>query len=135
MHNVNMDQEETSVVPSVISCLLRKDKQTERWEGHCLDFDIVTSGSSEDIAWNNLKKVVRRHVEQCFNDWQPGLQRRAAQCHWNEFEDLHKKKVKFRQDKLSLCLVKPREDGEHWLRALAFPEVMNGSAATAHLPC
>ncbi len=135
MDIVELDQEETSLVPPMISCLLRKDKETGRWEGHCLNFDIVTSGSTEEIAWENLKKVVRRHVEQCFTDWRPGLQRRAAECHWEEFETLKLKGIQFRQDKLSLYLVKPKEDDEHWLRALASPEVINGSKAPANLPC
>jgi hypothetical protein len=109
-------------IPAKISCLLRQDGETGRWEGHCLDFDLVTSGSTEDVAWENLKKVVKRHVEHCFTNWQPGLtRRRASQCAFDAFNKLVQEDRPFRQDKLSLILEEPEHDQEHWLKAIAFP--------------
>ena len=72
-------------IPKILSCLLTLDKETGRWNGHCLDFDIVTSGVDEDEAWQNLKAVVRLHVEECFNKWPDGLKRTASQERWNCF--------------------------------------------------
>jgi hypothetical protein len=111
-------------IPEVLSCILSPDPETGRWNGHCLDFDIATSGKDEEIAWNNLKLIVRHHIEECWERWPEGLQiRTASQERWKRFELLKKNQKMARQDKLHLNLVKPHEHEEDfWIQALEFPK-------------
>ena len=55
------------MIPEMLRCLLTRDAETNRWLGHCLDLDIVTSAKDEDVVWDNLKAVVRLHVEHSFD--------------------------------------------------------------------
>jgi len=121
-------------LPDVLSCLLTFDAESRRWNGHCLDFDIVTSGLNQDAAWSNLKDVVRLHVEQCFTNWRPGLNREATQDHWTMFRVLSSVNRPFRQDRIEFDLVEPAGDDIHgvWLKALtALEGSLNGKAEGA----
>lgn len=115
-------------IPEVLRCLLTKDTVTGRWLGHCLDFDIVTSGEDEDKAWTNLKAVVRAHVEACFAQWQDGLKFRASNNEIDLFETLKVRQQNFRSDKLELKLTPPPEvkplhpfwiQGVEWVEGVA----------------
>jgi hypothetical protein len=127
--------DETVSIPDVLSCLLVHDAETKRWNGHCLDFDIVTSGLNADAAWANLKEVVKLHIEQCFTNWQEGLKRRARQECWDLFERLERSEKLFRQDRIELDLVAPKHDEfEFWMKALVPLEVCgNGKVKAAPL--
>lgn len=75
-------------LPKSLSCLLSHDKQTGLWVNHCLDFDLVTSGTSEDEAWSSMKSVLRVHVESCFSDgFLPGLSKKADLDAWVAFAE------------------------------------------------
>jgi hypothetical protein len=122
MANLEKRLEGMELLPPVLSCLLTKDKETGRWGGHCLDFDIVTSGLDEDLAWENLKQVVRLHVENCFTHWQLGLKRSASQERWQVFNRLRDPNKPFRQEKIHFDLVAPPLPDEQWMAAFALPE-------------
>lgn len=128
-------------IPKVLSCLLTPDEETGRWNGHCLDFDIVTSGLNEDAAWANLKAVVKNHVEECFVKWPKGLEHTASQDRWKCFQNLteQEKQNPFRQEKIHFNLPEPSEsdyervNDELWIKGLQFlPKgIFWGHAATA----
>jgi hypothetical protein len=77
--------------------------------GHCLDFDIVTSGKDEDRAWRNLMGVVRLHVEHCFTHWQDGLKFKATDQEIAIFEALKEKQPEFRSEKITFNLIPPKK--------------------------
>jgi len=106
-------------IPEVLRCLLTRDVETGRWIGHCLDFDIVTSGRDPEIAWMNLKAVVRAHVESCFTHWQKGLTFKASDEDIAIFEAL-KKHQRFRSDKIEFKLLAPKNAELHplWMEGM-----------------
>lgn len=130
MLNTEKRLEGTELIPSVLSCLLAKDAETGRWLGHCLDFDIVTSGLDQDKAWQNLKEVVRLHVEQCFTNWPLGLSRGASQETWKILNDLVDPSKPFRQEKIHLNLVAPTQE-DQWMKAFALEGVECGKTEGA----
>lgn len=79
------------LIPDVLRCLLQVDPETRRWNGHCLDLDLATSGKDAEEAWKNLRAVVRLHVEHCFTNWQQGLKFRANDDEIAVFEALKTK--------------------------------------------
>jgi hypothetical protein len=97
-------------IPEVISCLISQDGSSKRWIGHCLDFNLVTSGKDPDKAWAHLCGVIKVHVEHCFTHHHDGLKFRAADEHWQLFENLKKKQKMMRTEKITLRLVE-RKDG------------------------
>jgi predicted RNase H-like HicB family nuclease len=99
---------ETPVVPSPLRCLLFVDKETSRWVAHCLDFDLATSGKDEDAAWDNLKSVVRLHVEHCFTHHHEAFNKKASEAEFARFEALKKVQPEFRSEKISFRLVPPK---------------------------
>ncbi len=96
------------MIPEMLRCLLTKDAETQRWLAHCLDLAIVTSAKDEDVAWDNLKSVVRLHVEHCFTHWQEGLTFRASENEIAVFEALKKKQKFCRTDKITFNLIPPQ---------------------------
>ena len=73
-------------LPKSLSCLLSQDKQTGLWINYCLDFDLVTSGKSEDEVWNSMKAMLKAHVESCFADgFSEGLSHQAKIEAWVAF--------------------------------------------------
>jgi hypothetical protein len=102
----------TEMIPKVLRCLLTEDPETGRWNGHCLEFDLATSGIDPDQAWNNLRAVVRLHVENCFTHWQEGLKFRASAEEVALFELLKKQEQPFRSEKITFNLVPPQRPEE-----------------------
>jgi len=81
-----MTQERQSLLPKSLSCLLSHDKLTGLWVNHCLDFDLVTSGTSEDLAWGSMKTVLQAHIESCLSDnFTQGLSMKAGIDAWVTF--------------------------------------------------
>lgn len=106
-----VDMEFEELIPNPLSCVLFEDKETKRWVGHCLDFDLATSGRDEDTAWLNLKAIVRTHVEHCFTNWQEGLMRRKApEEFFAVLAALKEVQTEYRSDKISFTLVPPKMD-------------------------
>jgi hypothetical protein len=101
------NQNQETMIPNVLRCLLTKDPATGRWNGHCLDFNIATSGKDPDRAWKNLRAVVRLHVEHCFTHWQDGLKSRAHQADFTLFDALAQQQH-FRSEKITFDLVAPK---------------------------
>jgi hypothetical protein len=97
-------------IPRIFSCLLGPDNETGRWIAHCLDFDLVTSGKTEDDAWKHLLRIVKMHVEHCFTHRPEGLQHEADPTEWTLFKALKQQTEFIRSEKISLTLVPPPED-------------------------
>lgn len=115
-----MRENEEVKIPDVLSCLITHDAATNRWLGHCLDFDLITSGKTPDAAWEHILGVVKVHVENCFTHHRAGLRFRARQQHWDLFEALNKKTDLFRQEKITLRLVQPEEEQQPpvWMKGI-----------------
>lgn len=123
-----------NLIPDTLRCLLTLDRETERWNGHCLDLDIVTSGKDAEQAWQNLRAVVRLHVEHCFTNWQEGLKFRASGEEISVFDALSAKHP-MRREKITFNLVPPQKAEEPpplWIEAVEDEGgVLVGSASCA----
>jgi hypothetical protein len=78
------------LIPKFIACVLSHDPDVDLWEGHCLNFDIVTSAPTRDESWKALKEVVVAHIMTCLTDRFPdGLTKHVADReHWVRFNEL-----------------------------------------------
>jgi predicted RNase H-like HicB family nuclease len=77
--------DETQVRTGMLSCLMGKDAETGLFLGHCLNFDLVTSGKTEDEAWQNLKTIIKAHFEYCYANYPDGLRMSATVDEWKNF--------------------------------------------------
>src|SRR5579863_7640486 len=68
-----------------LSCLTWRDKDTKVFISHCLNYDLMETGSSADEAWKNLKTVLKHHIEHCYSRYPQGLSRSAPSDQWQEF--------------------------------------------------
>ena len=125
---------EHDITGKVLSCLLSIDEQTGRWLAHCLDFDLMTSAKTQDAAWENLRKVVRVHVEHCFTFHQDGLKLEAEPHEWEDFrrieDQLKADNMPIRTEKITLKLTPPKPCGEIWIRGV---ETIGERAPTAFI--
>jgi predicted RNase H-like HicB family nuclease len=96
--------------PDVLRCLLKPDPESKKWVGHCLDFDLVTSGRTLDSAWDNLRAVVKLHVEHCFTHHRDGLEFRASENDFAVFDALKRASTFVRTEKITFDLVQPEFD-------------------------
>lgn len=73
-------------LPSHLYCLLYEDKLTGLWVNHSLILDLVTSGKTEEDAWNAMKVVAKAHIERCLSTgYVEGLSRKADGGVWDQF--------------------------------------------------
>jgi hypothetical protein len=81
-----------SVIPrfGVLSCLSSVDKETGLYLSHCLNFDIMEAGKTEEEAWQNVKLAVKYYVEHCYTHFQDGLVETAPSENWAEFAEAAK---------------------------------------------
>lgn len=105
-------------LPKNLNCLLSHDKKANLWVAHCLDFDLVTSGATEDEAWFAMKLVAKSHIESCFSDgFEKGLSHRAPVAVWAEFlTQLYASGA--RSELLSLDLKKAHGTSELWMKGV-----------------
>jgi predicted RNase H-like HicB family nuclease len=68
-----------------LSCLIERDKATGTYIGHCLNYDLMDSGKTPQEAWENLKFVMKSHIEFCYTHLQSGLKRTAKRRDWDRF--------------------------------------------------
>lgn len=128
--------QEKDITGKVLSCLLSKDGQTGRWLAHCLDFDLLTSAKTEEIAWENLRKVVRAHIEHCFAFHREGLELQAESSEWSEFRRVEKRLMDdglpIRTEKITLKLATPTKPwgDDLWIKGV---ETFGQRTATASL--
>ena len=120
------NQDQNTMIAQRASMLMTKDEATGRWNGHCLDFDIATSGKDPDRAWKNLRAVVRLHVEHCFTHWQEGLTFKACAAEIDLFDRLMAKQQTFRSEKITFDLAPPKRPWNtsllYGFRALNLPK-------------
>ena len=95
--------------PYNLSCLLWRDQDTQMFVGHCLNFDVMESGPSVEVAWDRLKKVLKDHIEYCYTFNREGLRRVAPQKDWDRFFKIVQRDPKqlTRVEKLELELREP----------------------------
>jgi len=124
-----MNNGERTLIPQVLRCLLQPDPETGRWNGHCLDLDIATSGTDPETTWQQLRSVVRMHVENCFTQWQKGLTRRATPNEIAVFEELSKT-MQVRCEKISFKLIPPAKEpmAPLWIKAVELEGKLDESA-------
>jgi hypothetical protein len=68
-----------------LSCLVHRDEDTGVFIGHCLNYDVMEVGKTDEEAWLNLKCVVKHHIEYCVSNYPDGLKRQADEKRWDEF--------------------------------------------------
>lgn len=68
-----------------LSCLTWRDPASNAYVSHCLNYDLMETGSSFDEAWQNLKTVMKHHIEHCYSRYPQGLGRSASKERWQEF--------------------------------------------------
>lgn len=74
-------------LPGILSCLISIE-DGGRSLAHCLDIDVLASGSSADEAFRRLTSVVKTHIEFCVkNNNLEGFKRRAKNEEWNMFHE------------------------------------------------
>ena len=106
-------------IPETISCLICRDQDSGLWNGHCLDFDIVTSAATPQRAWEHLKTVVKAHIEHCFSHSVPVDTFAATGEHWSTFQKLACSQPN-RNDKIEVRLVARRvpDRNEFWIKGV-----------------
>lgn len=85
-----------TVIPrfGILSCLSYVDEETGLYLSHCLNFDIMESGKTEEEAWQNVKLAVKYYVEHCYQNYQEGLVQGAPREKWAEFAEVAKHAVR-----------------------------------------
>jgi len=77
-----------------LSCLTWRDTETRVYISHCLNYDLMETGSTADEAWKNLKTVMKHHIEYCYTRHPMGLRRSAPSERWQAFYVALQKQLK-----------------------------------------
>ena len=114
---------EIAIMPrfGVLSCLSFRDKETGMYLSHCLNFDIMECGKTEEEAWQNVKLAVKYYVEHCYTNYQQGLIETAPQEKWNEFAESVKYSNKLpRMETIEIELRPPLPEHEYpvWMQGV-----------------
>ena len=68
-----------------LSCLTWRDPQSSVYISHCLNYDLKETGANLEESWQNLKIVMKHHIEHCYSRYPQGLRRSASKECWQEF--------------------------------------------------
>jgi hypothetical protein len=68
-----------------LSCLLWRDNDSNVFISHCLNFDLMDTGRTQNEALSNLKIVIKRHIEYCIARYPQGLKRSVSKKRWQKF--------------------------------------------------
>ncbi len=101
---------------NILSCLISRDAGTRMYVSHCLNHDLMECGSTADEAWENLKIVIKRNLE----NPSPGLMGRQAkkEC-WDAFGDAVRRepsKLVMETIEIEVSAPLPSSDIELWLQ-------------------
>ena len=69
----------------VLSCLIRRDEETNLFLAHCLNFDLVECGPDPDTAWANLKISLKQFIEYSYTSYPQSLTLSADLDEWKQF--------------------------------------------------
>ena len=101
-------------------CLVWKDEKIGVFVSHCLNYDLMECGPTADVAWDNLKFVMKNHVEYCYTSYQQGLKRKAGKKDWDRFFHLLERNPgSLTVDKIELELKPPslpEQELEFWIQ-------------------
>lgn len=96
---------------SMLACIIGRDPETGLFLGHCLNYDLMESGSTPDEAWQKLKAVVKAHIEHCYTHYRKGLEVTASRQEWARFAELLKEnKDSLTVEKIEIQLTAPLAD-------------------------
>jgi predicted RNase H-like HicB family nuclease len=70
---------------NLLACLAQRDQETNLYQAHCLNFDLVESGETWEEAWANLERVLKYHIEYCCMHNREGLAVTARTAEWDQF--------------------------------------------------
>ncbi len=69
----------------VLSCLTSVDEETNLHLAHCLNFDLMECGKTQDEAWLNLKTSLKHYIEHCYTNFTEGLTESASREEWEQY--------------------------------------------------
>jgi len=106
-----------SKAPLTLPCLIEWDEGTKLFVGHCLTFDLVsTSPRASREAFDNLKHLIKLHIEYSYTHHQAGLSVTADESEWNRWRDLVNsgKVCKQAVEQIEVTLTEPWNNPTFW---------------------
>jgi hypothetical protein len=101
---------------NMLSCFITRDPGTQMYISHCLNHDLMECGKTSKEAWENLKIVIKRNLE----NPSPGLVGRQAkkEC-WDAFGEAIQRdpsNLKMETIEIQVSAPLPASDVELWLQ-------------------
>lgn len=75
-------------VPLTLPCLVELDQDTKLFTGHCLTYDLVSTAQSPRDAVENLRTLIKRHIEYSYTHHKAGLSVTADDSEWQRWKDM-----------------------------------------------
>lgn len=92
---------------------VRQDKDSGAFVAHCLTLDLMECGNTPESAWQNLKGVIKAHLEYCYTHNQQGQERSAAQEDWDRYyESIRRNPEDVRVEQIQIELRPPTAERE-----------------------
>ena len=114
----------------MLSCLMGWDEETKLHLAHCLNFDLMECGKTEDEAWGNLKAAVKQYIEHCYSNYPQGLAESGSREEWERFaESLKYNERPSRVETIQLELGQPflaEDNNPIWMQGV----LTDGSSST-----
>jgi predicted RNase H-like HicB family nuclease len=75
-------------VPQYLPCTIEHDEDTGLYVGHCLTYDLVSTAKAPREAIDNLKSLIKLHVEYCYTHYKQGFTVTADNADWQRWRDM-----------------------------------------------
>lgn len=82
------DATTSTIAPLTLPCLVEFDEATDQFVGHCLTYDLVSTAKTKRAAFDNLKTLIKRHIEYLYTHHKAGFQVTADEVDWNRWRDM-----------------------------------------------
>jgi hypothetical protein len=112
----NQSQSQSTHVPLTLPCLIELDPETSLYTGHCLTFDLVSTAHTPDGAVENLRTLIKRHIEYSYTHHKAGLSVTADQDEWQRWCNMvNSGQVKrLAVEPIEVCLNEPWDSPTFW---------------------
>jgi len=75
-------------VPQYLPCIIERDTETSLFVGHCLTYDLVSTSKVFREAIDNLKALIKLHIEYSYTHYKEGLTVTADDADWQRWRDM-----------------------------------------------
>lgn len=130
-------QSQSVHVPQSLPCVIERDRETNLFVGHCLTYDLVSTAKNKRDAIENLKGLIKCHIEYSYTHHKAGFSVTADESDWLRWREMVKsgELVQTAVEPIEVCFNEPWDSPAFWASVNISKEAYSSDGAEADHLC